>query len=122
MAKTVASPRKIAANRRNARKSTGPRTSAGKARARLNALKAGDLARACLSPLAGQPANSSDFSRIPANTAPVISSSRPITRAPTARRQPESQNAHVPNRQGPHDLATFAIPSPSATHHSELCT
>lgn len=37
-------PAKLAANRRNARKSTGPRTAAGKARSRLNALKHGILA------------------------------------------------------------------------------
>ena len=37
----MASRRQIAANRRNARKSTGPRTSAGKLRSRSNALKHG---------------------------------------------------------------------------------
>lgn len=35
------SPRKIAANRANARRSTGPRTAGGRQRARLNALKHG---------------------------------------------------------------------------------
>jgi hypothetical protein len=40
----MASPRQIEANRRNAQKSTGPRTQAGKARSRLNAVKHG-LAR-----------------------------------------------------------------------------
>src|SRR5262245_36645845 len=37
----MTSPAKIAANRRNARRSTGPRSAAGKARARRNALKHG---------------------------------------------------------------------------------
>lgn len=37
----MASPRKSAANRRNARSSTGPRTAAGKAMASLNARKHG---------------------------------------------------------------------------------
>src|SRR5262245_59765127 len=37
----MASERKIAANRRNARKSTGPRSAAGKARTRGNAWKHG---------------------------------------------------------------------------------
>ena len=38
-------PAKIAANRRNAQKSTGPRTAAGKAISKLNALKHGVLAQ-----------------------------------------------------------------------------
>jgi hypothetical protein len=37
----MASQRKVAANRRNAQRSTGPRTANGKARARLNALRHG---------------------------------------------------------------------------------
>src|SRR4051794_13489448 len=37
----MASARQIAANRRNAARSTGPRTSAGKARSRRNALRHG---------------------------------------------------------------------------------
>lgn len=47
----MTSARQIAANRRNAQRSTGPRTSAGKARARANALKHG-LSR----PIAHDPA------------------------------------------------------------------
>jgi len=42
---TDTSPQKIAANRSNAQKSTGPRTAAGKSRARLNALKHGVTAQ-----------------------------------------------------------------------------
>ena len=37
----MTSPAKIAANRRNARRSTGPRSAAGKARARRNAFRHG---------------------------------------------------------------------------------
>jgi hypothetical protein len=43
---TMASAAQVEANRRNAQKSTGPRTEAGKARTRLNALKSGAYARA----------------------------------------------------------------------------
>ena len=38
-------PAKLAANRRNARKSTGPRTARGKAQARLNGLRNGPASR-----------------------------------------------------------------------------
>jgi len=41
MTKTMVSSRKIAANRRNARYSRGPRTAKGKARSRRNALRHG---------------------------------------------------------------------------------
>ena len=37
-------PRLLAANRRNARRSTGPRTSAGKHNSKMNALKHGGYA------------------------------------------------------------------------------
>ena len=43
--KEECSPRKLEANRRNAQKSTGPRTTAGKVRARLNAVTHGILAK-----------------------------------------------------------------------------
>lgn len=46
----MSSDRKIAANRLNAKKSTGPRSSAGKARSRRNALKHGLTARQLLLP------------------------------------------------------------------------
>src|SRR5262245_57494230 len=42
---TMATAAQIEASRRNAQKSTGPKTEAGKARARLNALKHGERAR-----------------------------------------------------------------------------
>ncbi len=47
MAKT-ASPKQIAANRRNAQKSTGPRTPAGREASRMNAMKHGILSRQVL--------------------------------------------------------------------------
>ncbi|MFO0887832.1 MAG: hypothetical protein U0790_01670 [Isosphaeraceae bacterium] len=44
----MTSPARIEANRRNAQRSTGPRTEAGKDKVRLNALKHGlDAARSC---------------------------------------------------------------------------
>jgi hypothetical protein len=41
----VSSPARIAANRRNARKSTGPRSARGKAQSRLNRLRNGSRSR-----------------------------------------------------------------------------
>src|SRR5262249_5720845 len=46
----MASPRQIAANRRNALRSTGPRSPSGKARARTNALQHGFSAATILPP------------------------------------------------------------------------
>jgi len=55
----MTSDRKIAANRRNAKKSTGPRTETGRRRSRLNALRHG-LAVA----IGSQPAFSEDIERL----------------------------------------------------------
>ncbi len=44
MPKTKTSPNKVDANRRNAKKSTGPRSAAGKAKSSRNAVKHGLLA------------------------------------------------------------------------------
>ena len=46
----MASPAQLAANRRNAQKSTGPRTAEGKKRASLNALKHGMTAKTVVLP------------------------------------------------------------------------
>ena len=46
----MASDKQIAANRRNAMRSTGPRTSAGKARSRANSLRHGLLSRVLVDP------------------------------------------------------------------------
>ena len=48
---TVATAAQIEANRRNAQKSTGPKTERGKARAKLNAIKHGLTARTIMSVL-----------------------------------------------------------------------
>ena len=45
------SPRKLAANQENARRSTGPRTPEGKAKVRHNALKHGLLAKEVIVPV-----------------------------------------------------------------------
>jgi hypothetical protein len=47
----MTSLRQIEANRRNARKSTGPRTEAGKERARRNAIRHGLTAETAIEPL-----------------------------------------------------------------------
>ena len=46
----IVSPAKVAANRRNAQKSTGPRTTEDKARSRWNAVQHGLLAKRLLAP------------------------------------------------------------------------
>jgi len=53
--------KQLAANRRNATRSTGPRTPEGKARVKWNALKHGLLARSVVVPLKGGPENRRQF-------------------------------------------------------------
>jgi len=55
------SPRKLAANQQNARRSTGPRTPAGKARVRHNALKHGLLAKEVIVPLGDEYEKRAEF-------------------------------------------------------------
>ena len=55
------SDKQLAANRRNATRSTGPRTPEGKARVKWNALKHGLLARSVVVPLKGGPENRRQF-------------------------------------------------------------
>ena len=55
------SDNQLAANRRNAKRSTGPRTPKGKARVKWNALKHGLLARSVVVPLKGGPENRGQF-------------------------------------------------------------
>jgi hypothetical protein len=59
MEKEMASPEQIAANRKNARKSRGPTSAAGKERARANSLKHGMTARVVLLPTE----NAAEFKR-----------------------------------------------------------
>jgi hypothetical protein len=54
-------PDQIEANRRNAQKSTGPVTSEGKAKVRLNALKHGLLSSQTVIPWAGESESEDDF-------------------------------------------------------------
>src|SRR6266699_2394189 len=55
------SPRKLAANQQNARRSTGPRTLEGKARVRHNALKHGLLAKEVIVPLGDEHEKRAEF-------------------------------------------------------------
>jgi hypothetical protein len=50
--KTTTSERRLAANRANAQRSTGPRTKTGKAKSALNAVKTGLTGRTVLLPTA----------------------------------------------------------------------
>ncbi len=56
--------KQLAANRRNAQKSTGPRTAEGKAVSRYNALKHGILARAVIPPALAPYESRADFDRL----------------------------------------------------------
>src|SRR5258708_2427927 len=58
------SPRRLAARRTNAQKSTGPRTSHGKAIVRLNALKHGFFSSDVVNPVLDGPARAEEFNSI----------------------------------------------------------
>jgi hypothetical protein len=58
------SPRRLAARRANARKSTGPRTPKGKTIVRLNALKHGFFASDVVNPVLDGPARAQEFNAI----------------------------------------------------------
>lgn len=64
---TNVSERQLAANRKNARKSTGPRTRVGKNRNRLNALKHGTYAKTLILNIPGFDENANDFKAIRAD-------------------------------------------------------
>ncbi|MFH1373303.1 MAG: hypothetical protein ABII79_05885 [bacterium] len=59
----VSSPAKIAANRRNAKKSTGPKTKRGKAIVRYNAMKHGLLAKEAVITVGDGKENEADFGK-----------------------------------------------------------
>jgi hypothetical protein len=61
---TALSPRKLAAQRANAMKSTGPRTSEGMAASRLNALKHGFFACDVVNPELDGPVRAEEFNAI----------------------------------------------------------
>jgi hypothetical protein len=61
---TALSPRKLAAQRANAMKSTGPRTSEGMAASRLNALKQGFFARDVVNPVLDGDARAEEFNSL----------------------------------------------------------
>lgn len=58
------SPRKLAANQENARRSTGPRTPEGKEKVRLNAVRHGLLAKEVIVPIGDEQDNRSKFERL----------------------------------------------------------
>ena len=55
------SPKQLEANKRNARRSTGPRTPAGKARVKFNALRHGLLAKSVILPIRSRSEKRSHF-------------------------------------------------------------
>src|SRR5262245_10281402 len=64
--KRAPSERQLAANRANAQRSTGPRTAAGKARASLNALRHGILARSAFNQVIEGEGRRAEFEEIAA--------------------------------------------------------
>jgi hypothetical protein len=69
------SPKQLEANRRNAQRSTGPRTPAGKARVKFNALKHGLLAKSVILPIRSR---SEKRSRFDALLAQLIEELKPV--------------------------------------------
>ncbi len=99
------SERKRAANRANARRSTGPRTAAGKARVSLNALTHGMTAHACVLPFE----NRDHFEKFaaalradlePAGFLQTLMAERLIELAWKLRRAAKAQVRHAGNRLG----------------------
>jgi hypothetical protein len=69
------SPKQLEANKRNAQRSTGPRTPAGKARVKFNALKHGLLAKSVILPIRSR---SEKRSRFDALLAQLIEELKPV--------------------------------------------
>jgi len=101
----VVSERKRAANRANARKSTGPRTAAGKARVSLNALTHGMTAHACVLPFENADHFEKFAQALRADLEPVgflqtLMAERLIELAWKLRRAAKAQCRHAGNRLG----------------------
>jgi hypothetical protein len=99
------SERKRAANRANARKSTGPRTAAGKVRVSLNALTHGMTAHACVLPLENRDHFEKFASALRADLGPVgflqtLMAERLVELAWKLRRAAKAQCRHAGNRLG----------------------
>jgi hypothetical protein len=101
----VISERKRAANRANARKSTGPRTAAGKARVGLNALTHGMTAHACVLPFENADHFEKFAAALRADLGPVgflqaLMAERLVELAWKLRRAAKAQCRHAGNRLG----------------------
>ncbi len=72
------SPKQLEANRRNAQRSTGPRTPAGKARVKFNALRHGLLAKSVILPIRPPEADSEKRSHFDALLAQLIDELKPV--------------------------------------------
>ncbi len=74
----MTTPRRLAANRANAQKSTGPRTPEGKARSRRNALKHGAVSRAIVPPALAPFESRADFDELRAALAGDLQPASPL--------------------------------------------